>query len=200
MLIFARAAKIVGFDFLFTGTKSLDTGSAQLGVLLASALNVPWVTRVSGIDKMQTETVTVTRKRELGYQERVEYTKHLVIAMEAEEDPLDYASFPSVVQAAESPIPCYDLSEIGIPREAVRQAESRLSFGPLRFPAPGLQFIQPPDSSLPAFERRRHIGEGFVKKRQGKIVRGNEDEVVEELFQTLLRGGWLDHHKRDKKK
>ena len=31
LLIFTRVAKILGFDLLFTGTKSLDTGSAQLG-------------------------------------------------------------------------------------------------------------------------------------------------------------------------
>ena len=118
--------------------------------------------------------------------------------MEADEELPAYASFPSVAQAEEKTIPCWGLPEIGISREAIRQAESRLTFGPLRLPAPGLQFIQPPDSSLPAFERRRRLGEASMQKRQGKIVRGNDDAVVEELFQTLLREGWLNHLGKNK--
>jgi electron transfer flavoprotein beta subunit len=197
LLIFARAAKILGFDLLFTGTKSLDTGSAQLGMLLASTLEVPCITRVSSIDEIRAEAVTATRKLEQGHLEQVESARPLVVAMEADEEPPAYASFPAVTQAAESTIPCFDLPRIGIPQEAIRQAESGLSFGPLRLPVPRLQYMQPPDSSLPAFERRRQIGEGTMGKRLGRIVRGNEDEVVEELFQTLLREGWLDHLRKE---
>jgi electron transfer flavoprotein beta subunit len=198
LLIFARVAAIVGFDLLLTGTKSLDTGSAQLGMLLASALQVPCITRGVSIDAIHAETVAVTRKLNRGYREQIESARPLVIAMEADEEPPAYASFPAVSQAAESTIPCFDLSRIGISREALRQAESRLTFGSLRLPAPGLQFIQPPDSSLPAFERRCQIGEGFAQKRQGRIVRGDENMVMEELFQTLLREGWLAHLKKNK--
>jgi electron transfer flavoprotein beta subunit len=197
-LVFARAATILGFDLLFTGTKSLDTGSAQLGMLLASALQVPCITRVSGIDAIRTESITATRKLERGYQEQVESPRPLVIAMEADEELQAYTSFPAIAHAEERAIPCLGLPEFGIPREVVRKAESRLKFGPLRLPAPRLQFIQPPDSSLPAFERRRQIGEGSLQKRQGKIVRSNEDEVVENLFQSLLQGGFLRHLRRER--
>ena len=191
LLIFARVARILGFDLLFTGTKSLDTGSAQLSVLLASSLQVPYITRVIEIDAMRERTIAATRRLDQGYQEQVESSKPLVIAFEADEEPAAYASFPAVAQAEEQAIPCWDLSQIGIPQQAIQQAESRLTFSPLRLPAPGLQFVQPPDSSLPAFERRRQLGEGAMVKRQGKIVSGNEDAVVEELFQTLLRQRWL---------
>jgi electron transfer flavoprotein beta subunit len=196
-LVFARVAAILGFDLLFTGTKSLDTGSAQLGLLLASALHVPCITRVSGIDGIGAETVTATRKLERGYQEQVESARPLVVAMESDEDLPAYASFPAVAQAAEMTIPCWSLAKIGIPREALQQAESRLTFGPLRLPEPRLQFIQPPDSSLPAFDRRRQLSEGSMQKRQGKIVRGDQDTIVEELFQTLLQGGFLQHLKKE---
>ena len=192
-LIFARAAAILGFDLLFTGTKSADTGSAQLGILLASALGVPCITRVAGIDAIGPGTVTATRRLPRGYREQVEATRPLVIALEADEEPVAYASFPAVLRAAETEIPCFDLSAIGVPLQAVRQAESRLEFGPLRLPVPRLQFVQPPDSSLPAFERRRQLNEGSNATRQGKVFRGREDEVVEELFQTLLKQGWLNH-------
>jgi electron transfer flavoprotein beta subunit len=192
VLVFARAATILAFDLLFTGTKSLDTGSSQLGMLLASALQVPCITRVTLIDTIHEETVTATRNLERGYQEQVECARPLVVAMVTDEDLPVYASFPALAQAAEKTIPCWGLPEIGIPREALQQAESRLTFGTLRLPEPRLQFIQPPDSSLPAFDRRRQLSEGLMQKRQGKIVRGTEDAVAEELFQTLLTEGYLD--------
>jgi electron transfer flavoprotein beta subunit len=191
LLIFARVAKILGFDILFTGTKSLDTGSSQLGTLLASSLQVPCITHVVRIDGIQTETITVTRKLERGYQERVEAVRPLIISVEADEDAAVAAPIAAIAQAAEKKIPCFDLPHIGIPLQAVHQEESRLKFGPLRLPEPMLQFIQPPDSSLPAFDRRRQIGEGTLQKRQSRMVRGNEDAVVDELFQTLLREGYL---------
>ena len=62
-----------------------------------------------------------------------------------------------------------------------------------RFPVSRLKSIPAPDSSLPAFERREKLREGSMKKRAGLIVKGDADEVAEELFQTLLREGWLDH-------
>jgi electron transfer flavoprotein alpha/beta subunit len=192
-LVFARVANILGFDILFTGTKSQDTGSSQLGVLLASALQVPCITRVSGIDAISAVAVTATRKLERGYQEQIESTRPLIVSFEADEEAVAYSTFPAVAQAAEKTIPCWSLSEIGIPRESIRQSNSRLKFGPLRLPEPRLQFIQPPDSSLPAFDRRRQLDEGFEQKRQVTMARGNEDEVAEALFQTLLREGCLTH-------
>jgi electron transfer flavoprotein beta subunit len=195
LLVFARVAKILRFDLLFTGTKSLDTGSSQLGMLLASSLQVPCITRVVRIDAIRTGTIIATRKLERGYRECVESARPLVISVEADEESSAYAPFPAITQAAEKSIPCFDLPRIGLPLQTIKQEESRLKFGTLRLPAPRLQFIQPPDSSLPAFERRHQIGEGFMQKRQGKIVRGKEDKVVEELFQTLLREGCLDHLK-----
>jgi electron transfer flavoprotein beta subunit len=195
-LLFARAATIFGFDLLFTGAKSLDTGSAQLGMLLASALQVPCITRVSSVEATREQTVTATRWLNYGYQEQIQSVRPLVVSVEADEGPLSYPAFSDVAQAAERTIPCLGLPEIGVSLQAILAEESRLKYSPLRLPEPRIEFTQPPDSSLPAFERRRQIGEGSLQKRQGKIVRGNQEQVAEELFQTLLREGCLSHLKR----
>ena len=197
VLILARVAAILGFDLLFTGTKSLDTGSSQLGLLLAAALHVPCISRVVRIQKIGAGTITAARRLEQGYQECVASTMPLVLSVETAEESPAYARFLSIARAAEATIPCWDLSRIGIPLQAIQRAESRLEFGPLCLPAPRLPFIQPPDSSLPAFERRRQIGEGSTEKRLGRVVRGNEDAVAEELFQALLEGGFLQHLKKE---
>ena len=41
--------------------------------------------------------------------------------------------------------------------------------------------------------RIRKLIEGTVSTREGKVVSGEDDVVVEELFQALLRDGWLGH-------
>ncbi len=199
-LILARVAEIVEFDILFTGTKSLDTGSSQLGLLLASSLKVPCITRVVGIDTIQSGTVTATRKLERGYRERVESATPLVVSVEADEEETLSATFSGIALASGKSIPCFDLSRIGIPLQAILQQESRLKFGPLQLPEPKRRFVQPPDSSLPAFDRRGQLGEGSYGKRRGRIVRGDEDSVVEELFQALQSRGFLDHLIKESKK
>jgi len=195
--IFSRVAEILGFDLLLTGTKSLDSGNEQLGILLASALHVPFIRRVCSIDTIRGNTVTATRLLERGYRERVESSSPLIVSMGTDEVPPSYAAFTDLARAAGTPIQCFDLPVMGIPRETLQVSESRLKLSPLRLPEPRLQYIQPPDSSLPAFERRRQIGEGSVGRRKGRVVKGDEDTVVEELFQTLLQHGFLDHLKKN---
>jgi electron transfer flavoprotein beta subunit len=196
-IIFSRTARVLGFDLILAGTSSLDTGSGQLAILLASDLQLPCITRVISIDAIRADTITVTRIIDRGYQKRIESAKPLVIAMVADSETAIYASFPAVVEASQTHIPCLDLSQIGIARDALQQADSRLKFGPLQFPVPKLQFLQPPDSSLPAFERRCQLGEFSLAKREKKIVKGEEDMVAEEIFRTLLRQGWLDHLRKN---
>ena len=199
-LVFARTCRILGFDLIFTGTKSMDTGSAQLGIMLAFSLGIPCITRVVKIDEVQAGKILVTRRLDEGYLERVESEKPLVVTLEPGEEPVRYASFASLARASGAAIRCFDLPQIGIPLQAIQQIESRLVFSPLRFPAPKLQAVQAPDSSLPAFERRRRLGEGSGTKHQGRIMVGSEDLVVDELFQILLKRGCLDHLRQEAKK
>jgi hypothetical protein len=46
--------------------------------------------------------------------------------------------------------------------------------------------------------RIKKLVEGAVRTREGKVVAGPEDQVVEELFTTLLKDGWLEHAKQNK--
>jgi hypothetical protein len=50
---------------------------------------------------------------------------------------------------------------------------------------------------LPAFERIKKLLEGNMQRRGGKVIQTDEDSVVEELFQTLLDEGWLDHLRKE---
>ena len=190
-VVLARIARILGYDLILTGTKSQDTASGQLGALLARELLIPCVSGVVRFSRSG-ESVTATKRLDEGFEQQIEASLPLVIGMKADDLASSYSSFPRVVEATKKVIPCYDLSDIGLPSGTIAEAEL-LKYGPVRFPDARPVFIAAPDSSLSGFERRERLRAGTMKKREGRLVSGAEDTVVEEVFQTLRRGGWLSH-------
>jgi electron transfer flavoprotein beta subunit len=191
-LILARTAQILGFDLLLAGTKSQDSASGQVGILLASSLGMPCVTRAVAV-RGGKERAFVTKRLSEGYLQEIESSLPLVVAFDAADDVRSYASFPALLDAAERRVPCLDLADIGLSRSALREVDSSLSFGPAIFPTPRFIPVPAPDSSLPAYERREKLRQGSMVKREGKVVKGDDATLVEEVFQHLLQEGWLEH-------
>jgi electron transfer flavoprotein beta subunit len=197
-LILSRVSQILSFDLILTGSRSQDSGAGQLGSLIASALHIPCVTHATALRTKQQDRVIATKQLSDGSVQRVESPIPLVVTVDAAEESIEFASFPASLKAAEQTIPCLGLPDIGIPHSSIGHADSLLTFGPLRQPASRLKYIPAPDSALPAYERRMQLLEGSMRKRRGKIVNGDEDEMVEELFRTLLARGWLnDRHLKE---
>jgi electron transfer flavoprotein alpha/beta subunit len=71
-LILARVARILTFDLLLLGARIHDTGSSQLGVLLASSMEMPCISRVIDLRVEGTKQIVATRRLAEGYQELVE--------------------------------------------------------------------------------------------------------------------------------
>jgi electron transfer flavoprotein beta subunit len=197
-LVFARLARIFNFDLLLTGTRSSDTGNGQLGVLLASHLQIPFIGSVIALEmRVREGSIIATARLAQGFRQTVRITPPLAACVEPRPEPDDYASLPALLDATLREIPCLDLARIGLHRELLERADSRLTYGSPRFPRPRQKFIPPPDSALPGFLRIRKLIEGTVKRRVGKLVCGDEDRVAEELFQTLREDGWLSHLKKE---
>ena len=193
--ICARTAQILGFDLILTGNKSGDTMSGQLGTLLASYLDLPVINAVTDITVKQKKKIIALKNLAKGYRERIESPLPLVITTDTGENSEHYASFASLLEAYEKEIPCWDLAQIGIPIQSIHEKNALLALESLQSPKPRLKTIPAPDSTLPAFERIKQLIEGTIKPREGKIVKRDEDSIVEELFQILLKEGWLDHLK-----
>jgi len=197
-LIFSRIAEIKGFDLILTGTKSFDTASGQVGILMACRLGVSHVNSVSDLELQGKDRTIIARKRlDRGFQEQVQCRLPSVISVEAKEGFEKSASFTALLNAAEKDIACWDLAHIGIPREHIIQADSLLRFGAVRFPQPRLQILSAPDVSLPTFERIKKLLEGAIQRREGRVLKHDEDRLVDELFQTLLDEGWLNHLRKE---
>jgi electron transfer flavoprotein beta subunit len=192
--IFARTAQILGFDLILAGNKSEDTMSGQLGTLLASYLNLPVINAVTDIRiNEQKGKIIALKNLSNGYKARIECPLPLVLTTDASDRLENYASFAGLLNAYEKEIPCWDLAQIGIPIQSIHEKNALLQFESLRLPKPRLKTTPAPNSALPAFERIKELIEGTIKPRKGKVVKRDEESIVEELFQTLRKEGWLDH-------
>jgi electron transfer flavoprotein beta subunit len=194
--IFARTAEILGFDLILAGNKSEDTMSEQLGTLLAAYLNLPVINSVADISVKQKKKIIALKNLLKGYRERIECPLPLVMTTDASESSENYASFADLLEAYEKEIPCWDLAQLGIPIQSIHEKNALMHFECLQSPKPRLKTIPASDSTLPAFERIKQLIEGTIKPRAGKIVKRDEDNMVEEFFQMLLTEGWLDHLKK----
>jgi electron transfer flavoprotein beta subunit len=188
-VVFARIARILGFDLIITGTKSPDTTSGQTGVLLGAHIEIPTISDVKAF-VVSGRTVKATKQLDEGYEQHIEAILPALVCVTAHDDNVPYPSFSDVYDAAERKIPCWNLADIGLARSEISQAE-HLSFGPIVFPVPRSMYVAAPDSSLPGFERRERLKAGTMKKREGRIVATEEDILADDLFQTLLSQGWL---------
>ena len=194
--IFSRTAQILGFDLILAGNKSEDTMSGQLGTLLASYLDLPVINSVIDVTVKQKKKIIALKNLAKGYRARIECPLPLVMTTDAGENPEHYASFAAMLEAYKKEIPCWDLAQIGIPIQSIHAKNSLMHCESLRPPKPRLKTIPAPDSALPAFERIKQLIEGTIKPREGKIVKRDEESIAEELFQILLKEGWLDHLKK----
>jgi electron transfer flavoprotein beta subunit len=195
-VIFERVSRILGFDLILTGSESRDTGSGQIGALLASRLGTPYAGPVVACEA-GTGKCALTTQLAGGYRERVESPFPMVAAMAPFAGIDREASLTSVGEAEEREIERYDLARIGLFDRLIRDADSALTFGPLMAPVSKLRFAEAPDSSLPSHLRIRKLVEGTVSTREGKVITGEGEDVGEALFETLRKEGWLNHLKRD---
>ena len=201
-LVLAAAVRSHGADLVLTGTSNATSAGGQLGVLLARHLGVPCVTNASRVacpSRADVEAdpaapaLHVTRDLSRGYRERVAMALPAVVTVVPGDDAGELASLPSLLRAQESDIPVWDLATLGVGEDQLRKAGQALRPGDLRPPRPPMRHIAAPDASAPAFNRILQIVAGSVRRRAGRVVQGTDEQIAEEIFDCLVREGWLDH-------
>lgn len=197
--ILAAAVRAAEARLVLTGSAGVVDAGGHLGVIVAAYLGVPCVTQaVETTFGEDTEALRVTRSLSGGYRERLETTLPVVVTVAAPGGATADAAPPVVPAAAlltaqASDISVWDLADLGVPQEAVRQVETALRHGLPRPARPRLRPVSAPDPSLPAFDRILELIRGSVQRREGRVVRRPAEEIVDDIFDTLRAEGLLDH-------
>ncbi|OGN96241.1 MAG: hypothetical protein A2Y89_03430 [Chloroflexi bacterium RBG_13_51_18] len=176
-----------GADLVLTGAKSLDTGSGQVGQLIAGRLGWPCVYTVTNIE-LESDGVILLKDTGRGEREKVACKLPVVAAIKGE-GKLPYASLDRYIESKYSEITSLSPIDLGISPIELKKDPAPVTR--LIYPRPSPVKAPPLDSSLPAFYRILQLLEGGIVKRKGRMLEGSSDEVAEKLFQLFLEEGVL---------
>jgi electron transfer flavoprotein beta subunit len=101
------------FDLIFTGKQAIDDDCAQVGQIVATLLNIPYVTVALSAEYAQ-DKVTLKRETEGGTLEVVEVKKPCLIAPQKGMNEPRFASLPNIMKAKKKEIKTYKLSDLGV--------------------------------------------------------------------------------------
>jgi electron transfer flavoprotein beta subunit len=182
--ILAGAIKQINADLVLTGSQSLDNAGGLTGPLLAAWLDLPCICEagVFQIDSQRT-SVAVTRNIRKGQLETLQADLPAVLALTSP-GKLPYAPVDKILAAQEALITHLTLMDIGLTPISLGLDPTRISG--LSFPRPRPKSA-PLDSSLPAFYRILALLEGGLTKRRGEMLKGTIDEMVDQLFDLLVK-------------
>lgn len=185
--LLAQAARLYQADIIFTGARSADTGSGQVGPLAAGFLGWPCGGYVTGLAPGgKKDSLILTKDIGRGEREKVSCPLPAVVTVRGE-GRLPYARLDSLIASRESKIEVLTPADLGL---ATLPADpTRVTV--LAYPRPRPRKAPPLDSSLPAFERILQLLQGGIARRAGRMLPGDSEAVAEELFEMLKEAGVL---------
>lgn len=185
--LLSGAVSFSGADLVLTGVRSLDTGSGQVGHLIAGWLGFPCVCGVVGIalDAAQ-HSVTLVKDAGRGEREKIFCPLPAVITVKGE-GKLPCASLDKLIDSKYSEITLLSPADLGISPIELKNSPTRTIA--LIYPRPRPVKVPPLDSSLPAFDRILQLLEGGISRRKGRMLEGNSEEIAEQLFKLFLEEG-----------
>ncbi len=182
--ILAGAIAQIGADLVLTGSQSLDNAGGLTGPLLAAWLEIPCICEATAFRvNSQDKRVAVTRNISKGRLETLQADLPAVLALSTP-GKLPYAPIDKMLSAREAEISHLTLVDIGL--TPVSMGLDPVRVAGLSFPRPRPKSA-PLDSSLPAFYRILALLEGGLTKRSGEMLKGTSDEMVEQLFDLLVK-------------
>jgi electron transfer flavoprotein beta subunit len=185
--LLSGAVSLLGADIVFTGTKSLDTGSGQVGPLMAGWLNLPCISDVISIEfDAEQNSVNLTKVIGRGGREKIRCFLPAVITVRGERK-LPYAPLDRLIESKYHEVMLLSPADLGISAIDLKNDPTRVT--DLTYPRPRPVKVPPLDSYLPAFYRILQLLEGGISRRKGRMLTGSNEELAEQLFQLFLDEG-----------
>ena len=188
--VLSRAISLCSADLILTGARSLDTATGQVGPLIAAWLDLPCVAETVSfqIDREQ-KSLTAVKNMGKGTRESVQCTLPAVITVKGEGGSLPYASLDSLLKSLNTPITRLSPADLGISPAELKDDPTRVTG--LAFPRPRPRKAPMPESTLPTYERILMLLQGGLTRRQGKMLRGSSEELVNQLYQIMVAEGLI---------
>ncbi len=122
-LTLARAVQKLGFDLIFTGKQAIDGDTAQVGPMLATLLNIPYVAWARKLSFREDGGLEVERMLDHGY-DALHVRLPAVVSVVKEINEPRMPSFKAKMQAKKAVIPTWTLADLGLAPQEVGLAGS----------------------------------------------------------------------------
>ena len=186
--VLSRAISRLGTDLVLTGARSLDKATGQVGPLIAAWLDLPCVTEVVSFQTDQEQkSLTTVKNIGKGARERLQCSLPAVITVTGEGSQLPYASLDGILESRTAPITLTSPADLGLSPAEVKDDPTRVTG--LSYPRPRPRKVPTPESTLPAFDRILALLQGGLTRRQGKMLKGSSEELVNQLYDLLVAEG-----------
>jgi electron transfer flavoprotein beta subunit len=187
-VLLSGLANSSGADLVFTGARSLDTGSGQVGLMIAARLGWPCVCDVTRVELTpEQNSLILVKDIGKGEREKVKCALPAVVTVKGE-GKLPYASIDNLIESRSADIPVIKAADLGITPAVLKSFACSTR---LVFPRPPLTKAPPLDSALPAFDRILQLLQGGIAGRKGRRLEGDAAQVAEQLYRILVEEGVL---------
>ena len=177
-----------GAELILTGARSLDTGNAQVGSLIATRLGLPCVSSVVRFEiNPDSGILHFTKDLGRGKREVVACSLPAVATVKGEGAGLPYPSLDRLIESRQSTIEVLSLSDLNLNPAEFNQERTRMTALMALRPRP--RRVATPENSLPVFDRILKLLEGGISRRQGKMLEGSPSELADQLFELLVDEG-----------
>lgn len=186
--VLSRAISLHDADLILTGAKSLDKTTGQVGPLTAAWLDLPCVAEVVSFQPdREGKSLTVVKNIGKGGRESLQCSLPAVINVTGEGSELPYAPVDRILESQHTPITVISPADLGLSPAELKDDPTRVTG--LSYPRPRPKKVPMPESTLPTFDRILMLLQGGLTRRQGKILKGSGEELVNQLYDLLVAEG-----------
>jgi len=184
----AAALERLKVNLVLCGDKCLDQLNSLIPGIAADAAGMTYLTEIEKVENIDNDKAVVIRRRPKGKREKVAVRLPALLAIaEVKSESSERAGIDDTLTALTQKIPCWDLGDLGLVAEMVGARGAKITNIQIRPAKPPFTKPQTPDYRLPAQQRLQAIITGGAVRKQGEVVTGEPDKLVEKIIEFLCQ-------------
>ncbi len=182
----AAALERIKADLVLCGDRCLDQLNSLMPGIAAEAAGITYLTEIEKVENIDGDWAVVIRRGARGKREKVAASLPALLAIvEKKSESSERAGLEETLTALTQKVPCWDLEDLGLDAETVGARGAKITNIQIRPARPPYTKPQTPDYRLPAEQRLRAIITSGTVRKQGEVITGQPDKLVEKIIEFL---------------
>ncbi len=194
-LALSQTIKDLEADIILCGKESLDTQNGQIGALVAHHLKVPFVSAITGIETLQSNTrATVKRSCGRGVREEIQCKLPALFSVDMGGIEPRLPTYEARRKAG-----AYAVQTIAYASNDTGRVKPRVISEKIYPPRPRPKKVPAPDSRQDAFFRIQQLLAGSRIEKKGELLAGTTASQVDGIVSFLLEHGFVKSQQEEQK-